>query len=203
MSISAVITADIVNSTILLPEVNKKLRTRLVHVLNPHKSEFFRGDSFQVFIRDAHDALKTIFQIRGEARKLSPELDIRASIGIGTVNPYLKKLSTSVDEAFVLSGRALDTLGKDGARLTIVSGDEKANLGFTAIASFADYILKELTEKQAEVLVELLQGNTQVEVAKKLKKSQSTIHKHAHSTGWPELLKLLDVYKSIVSTISV
>jgi hypothetical protein len=202
MSISAVITADIVNSTFLVPGAAKKLNDRLIQVIGSYKYEFFRGDSFQVFIKDPQQALKIVLQIRGEARKFSLIHDIRSSIGIGEVNPYLKKLSTSTDEAFVLSGRAFDKLAKSEKRLAIISHDEKANHGFSVIASYVDYILRTLTEKQSEVLVELFKSDTQLEVAKKLKKSQSTIHKHAQSTGWHQIVGLLDDYSSLVSTIT-
>lgn len=201
MSISAVITADIVNSTTLSPGAAKKMIDRLTRVITPFKYEFFRGDSFQVYLKEPGKALRVAMQLRGEARKFSALHDIRACIGIGETNPRLKKLSTSTDEAFVLSGRNFDRLTETNTRLAIVSADEKANQGFNAIASFVDYIFRDITEKQSEVLVELLKGDTQQEVAKKLKKSPSTINKHAQSTGWNELMQLLDYYESIVSTI--
>lgn len=201
MSISAVITADIVNSTTLPPSAAKKMIDRLTRVITPFKYEFFRGDSFQVYLKDPRKALKVALLLRGEARKFSSLHDIRACIGIGETNPRLKKLSTSTDEAFVLSGRNFDRLTETNRRLAIVSADEKVNQGFNAISAFIDYIFRDITEKQSEVLVHLLNGDTQQEVAKKLKKSPSTINKHTQSTGWNELIQLLNYYESIVSTI--
>lgn len=201
MVTSAVITGDIVKSTSLEPGTAKKLINRVTQIIGPYKYEFYRGDSFQAYVKDAREALKIVIQIRAEARKFSFVHDIRTSIGIGKVDSHLKKISTSSDEAFVLSGRAFDSLAKTDTRLAIVSNDEKANYGFSAIASFVDFIFRGLTSKQSEVLVELLKSNTQREVAKKLKKSESTIHKHTQSTGWHEILRLLQDYENLVSTI--
>ncbi len=50
--VQAVITGDIVNSTLLDPQQEKKLIKKLSEILEPHKYEFFRGDSFQAFIKD-------------------------------------------------------------------------------------------------------------------------------------------------------
>ena len=57
MNINAVITADIVASTQLSRTDSKKLMKNLLLLLNPHLHEFFRGDSFQVYVKSAEDAL--------------------------------------------------------------------------------------------------------------------------------------------------
>lgn len=201
MSKGAVITADIVNSTLVPAEQMKKLREKLGQVLAGYKHEFFRGDSFQVYLRDPAEALTVVLKVRTEARKLSSLLDVRSAIGIGEANPALKKLSIATDEAFVLSGRAFDRLGKKNDKLAIESGDGHANHGLNVVASFADYIFNDVTEKQAEVLAELLKGFSQQEVTKKLKKSPSTINQHVQSAGWHAVARLLDDYKNLISTI--
>jgi hypothetical protein len=199
MAISAVITADIVNSTLLTPASEKKLVEALSSVLNPNRYEFYRGDSFQVYIKDPGSALRILLQTRVIARKISPDNDIRASIGIGEVNPHLRKLNTATDEAFVLSGRSFDVLSKTSDRLMIQSPNDIFNHAFKVISYFIDYLFKNLTEKQAEVFFVLLENTTQAEVAKKLKKSQSTVNKHIQSGGWHELSNVLTEYRALVS----
>jgi hypothetical protein len=201
MPIGAVITADIVNSTLLTPADEKKLVETLSLVLTSNKYEFYRGDSFQVYIKKPQHALNVLLQTRTIARKISPDHDIRASIGIGEVNTHLRKLSTATDEAFILSGRSFDTLSKTSNRLTIKSSNEIFNHAFKVISIFVDYIFNSLTEKQAEVFFALLGDNTQSEVAKKLKKAQSTVNKHIQSGGWHELAEVLHEYRAIVSKI--
>jgi len=201
MPIGAVITADIVNSTLLTPADEKKLVEMLSLALTPNRYEFYRGDSFQVYIKEPGQALRILLQTRTIARKISPDQDIRASIGIGEVNTHLRKLNTATDEAFVLSGRSFDILSQINNRLMIKSSNDIFNHAFTVISHFTDYIFKSLTEKQAEVFFLLLGNNTQAEVAKKLKKSQSTVNKHIQSGGWHELAEILHEYSAIVSKI--
>jgi hypothetical protein len=207
MTLKAAITADIVNSTKLPSPAEKKLKTALSAILESHKYEFYRGDSFQVFLKSPEDALLIALLIRSAAMKIPPEIsnssiDVRVSIGIGQVNLPIKTLMTATGEAFVLSGRAFDQM-KNGERLVITCNEKNqlVNLSFKLASRFIDYLFQHMTYKQAAVVHELLQNRTQVEAAKKLKKSQATIHKHTQSAGWPELEKLLVEYKQILNSI--
>src|SRR6185436_6358149 len=133
MVTSAVITADIVNSTLISVGLEKKFKEELANVLNLHKYEFYRGDSFQIFVKNPKQALQIVLQMRVTARKVSHINDIRTSIGIGKANPYLKKISTSTDEAFILSGRSFDELAKSERRLIIHSPNSIINIGLNVI----------------------------------------------------------------------
>jgi hypothetical protein len=205
MSVAAVITADIVNSTRLSKADYRKLSKNLEAILQDHQHEFFRGDSLQVFLKDPAGALRLLLQMRTATIKMSSEninTDIRASIGIGYAKLPIKSLSTASGEAFTLSGRAFDKLAKD-QRLTIVCDETQlaVNLGLQVISTFIDYIFRRLTVKQAAVVLELLMNRTQTETAKRLKKSQATVHKHTQSAGWPEIDKLLSNYKDLIKLI--
>ena len=204
MSLAAVITADIVNSTRLSKSDHKKLMNSLLFILQEHKNEFFRGDSFQVYIKSPAEALSIVLQMRTAAMKLSSmqATDIRASIGIGLVNVPVRSLKTASDEPFILSGRAFDKMKPDERLLITASEKNKVvNLGLNVLAQFLDYIFLRLTSKQAAVVFELLMKRTQTETAKRLKKSQATIHKHTQSAGWPQIEKLLAEYQYLIQSI--
>lgn len=207
MRMGAVITGDIVASMHLSKADLRKLIKNLSALLTPYQYEFFRGDSFQVFIKSPEEALSTLLQMRIVAMKLlpgdsSPASDLRASIGIGQIKASVKFLRTASDEAFIISGRTFDKM-KAPQRLLITSNEKNTviNTGLQVIADFVDYIFQRLTTRQAAVVFELLLNRTQTETAKRLKKSQATIHKHAQSAGWPETEKLLADYKLLVSAI--
>jgi hypothetical protein len=200
----AVITADIVNSTKLSRAEYKKLEKGLSALLEPYLHEFFRGDSMQVFVKSPNDALRLLLQLRVAAIKISSQetIDIRASIGISSIKLPVKSLKTASGEAFVLSGRAFDKMAKE-ERLAIVC-DEKnkaVNLGLKIIAQFIDFIFQKLTIKQAAVVSELMMRKTQIEAAKKLKKSQATVHKHTQAAGWPQIEMLLQDYENLIALI--
>ncbi len=201
MANGAVITADIVNSTLFSPEEEKRFMSRALAIFKPYRFEFYRGDSFQILVKDPFEALKPVLLLRVAARKMSIQYDVRAGIGIGEINPRIRKLSTASDPAFVLSGRAFDSLTSSKQRLAISSPDEKMNYALRVISHFLDYLMQDLTEKQAEVLGELLLDRTQLEAARKYKKSISTINKHAKAAGWDEILKLIDEYRQVISIL--
>ncbi|MEJ7588973.1 MAG: hypothetical protein WKI04_15565 [Ferruginibacter sp.] len=207
MATRAVITGDIVNSTKLTAVKEKHLVKVLQQVLLPHQFEFYRGDSFQVYQKEPANALKTALLCRTAAASISlastaDPSDVRISIGIGQVKATIKTLGTAKGEAFTLSGRAFDAIAKTGKRLVFATGNPLANEGLQVIADYIDSIFKGMTGKQAMVIFELLQGETQQRVAEKLKKSKSTINQHVSSGRWEEIEKLLQQYENIINQLS-
>ena len=207
MELKAVLTGDIVNSTKLKPVAEKKLIKILQTVLVNYQFEFYRGDSFQVFVKNAEEALEIALLCRTAAISISKsdqdiKSDIRISIGIGMVQLPVKNLATAKGSAFVLSGRAFDEFLKTDARLSIAVENGLANTAVEIISDYLNQLFKVMTYKQAEVIFELLQHKTQQEVAKFLKKSKSTINQHVMAGGWNEIENLLQQYKSIVHQLS-
>jgi hypothetical protein len=207
MTASAVITADIVNSTALARTELKKLIKNLESLLEKYRFEFYRGDSFQVYVKSPAEALPLVLKARATAMRYSasssPETDIRASIGIGRVKPPVKILHTNTDEAFVLSGRAFDSIGGERLLITCDEANKKIQPGLRIAAHFADYIFRRITTKQAAVVLELLMKRTQVETARKLKKSQATVNKHLQAAGWPDIEELLNEYRLLTEAIEI
>ena len=111
MMLSAVITADIVNSTSLNKHSEKKLFNALKIILATYHYQFYRGDSLQVYIKNGIEVFNTSLLLRTAAKKITDRknrFDLKISIGIGYVNPHVKNLLTAKDPAFILSGRAYD-----------------------------------------------------------------------------------------------
>lgn len=202
MSVSAVLTADIVKFTRLSPVLKKRMIAKLAVVLKKYKFEFYRGDSLQVYIKNPGEALELAFRLRSVARSFSFVNDVRVSIGIGKVVTQPRTLRTATGEAFVLSGRAFDQL-KGGQNLWIQSSNENANIAFRVIGYYSDSIFRRLTSKQSEVVTELLNENTQIQAAKKLKKAQATVNKHAQAAGWAEIEKLISEYKQVINQFNL
>jgi hypothetical protein len=206
MITKAILTGDIVNSTRMEPAEEKKLLRVLQQVLATHPYEFYRGDSFQVYVKEASEALKTALLCRtaaiaGSPEEETPSVDIRVSIGIGEVKTPVKALSTAKGEAFILSGRVFDEIAKTDKRLAIATTNKLANEGLQVIADYINAIFKEMTVKQAEVIFQLLKGQTQQAVADKLDKSKSTIHQHVSAGRWAEIERLLQQYENIIKQL--
>ena len=128
--------------------------------------------------------------------------DVRISIGIAKTKAPVKTLGSARGEAFILSGRAFDEIVKEDTRLAIATTNKLANEGLQVLADYTNAIFKNMTGKQAIVIFELLKGQTQQQVAAKLKKSKSTINQHVNAGKWPEVEKLLQQYKNIINQLS-
>lgn len=209
MAIQAVLTGDIVNSTKLTAAKEAKLSSTLIDMFVDYDSkfEFYRGDSFQAYVKNPVNALRLALLSRSAAIRLFKEdklvlTDIRISIGIGKITTPVRSLKTAKGEAFILSGRKFDEILKNHQRLAISTGNTLANEGLQVIADYLNAIFDAMTGKQAEVIFELLQGEIQKVVAKKFKKTKSTIHQRITAGRWTEIEKLLQQYENIINQIA-
>ena len=220
VSIGAVLTGDIVNSTRLPVQQEEKLVSVLGLFLKNNVHEFYRGDSFQVYIKKPEEALRLALACRALALDITEKGeagisgDIRIGIGVGKIDTPVRKLGTAKGAAFVRSGRQLDELqmGREKAgprlairnadrRMSISCGEPKADIGFEVMADYLDSIYKGMTGKQAAVIVELLQGTTQQQLTVTLNKSKSTISQLANAGRWPEIERLLEQYENLIKLI--
>ncbi len=209
MAVHAVLTGDIVNSTKLTAAKETKLSSTLIEMFVDYDSklEFYRGDSFQAYVKNPENALRLALLSRSATIRLFKEekialSDLRISIGIGEVITPVRSLKTAKGEAFILSGRRLDEIIKNHQRLIITTTNPLANEGLQVIANYLNAIFDEMTGKQAEVIFELLKGEMRKVVAKKFKKTKSTIHQRIISGRWPEIEKLLQQYENIIKLIA-
>jgi hypothetical protein len=206
-SIHAVLTGDIVNSTLLGPDMEELLLKELGKVLSAYLIEFYRGDNFQVYLKEPAGALRVALLCRAKAISLTameeqPALsDIRISIGIGPVALPVRAPGTARGEAFLLSGRGLDEIQKTERRLSISSGSAIADIGFGVMADYLDAIYREMTAKQAAAIVWLLAGATQLEAALKLNKSKSTVSQLVAAGGWSEIERILQQFEMLINQL--
>jgi hypothetical protein len=184
MVIEAIITADIVNSSLLRATEMEELIAALNALIHPYakKHEFYRGDSFHTLLNNPEDGLELATLIRLCARKMQPirlkqSLDVRIAIGLGEIDMPVRKLSTATGEAFVLSGRELDKLSQTEQRLSIVTPSTSANDSFQILSEYSDLLLSNVSTTQSEVMFLLLNGSKESLVAEQLKKTQPTINR--------------------------
>ena len=205
----AVITADIINST---PSWVSEIRRKLEQLISSNQAKteifFYRGDSFQCYLADPYSVYRLALQLRTEVKlfeKDRPQIqtDLKISIGIGSVEMPITQLATAQGEAFLLSGRGLDELGKSENQFKMQCGDAKINASLHGISLFTDYLFQSITFKQAEVLQHLLNHKTQLEIAKLLKKSQSTINSHVQRMGWRQMEELIRLFEKSLNLLNI
>jgi len=207
-SVGAVLTGDIVNSTKLSPIQETRLLDVLGKLLHGHPHEFYRGDSFQAYIKDPSKALRLALTCRAVAVEITTKeeeaikADIRIAIGIGEVNTPVRELGSAKGEAFLLSGRGLDELQRSEQRLAVTCNNKIANIGLQITADYLDSIFRQMTGKQADIIVELLQGITQQQLTISREKAKSTISELANAGRWPEIDRILLQYSQLIELIS-
>ncbi len=145
-----VITGDIVNSR-KLPSTKWISGLKLIlNTLgkNPTDWEIYRGDEFQLEIKNPEEALKVALQIKSYFRTL--HLDARMSIGFGEKTFKTKKISESNGTAFARSGEVLENLKKQKINLAVNSGnsdfDADINLKLRLCLTFMDNWLVQSAE---------------------------------------------------------
>jgi len=204
-----VITGDIVNSSSiknknrqqLLAVLKSSFREINNHVIKDKKSSFeiFRGDSFQAILKKPELTLLASMLIRAKLRSIAKDStkhsskdvwDARIAIGIGQIDYKSHKTIESDGQAFLLSGKTLDGMKKMDHRLQIATPWQDVNSELKVSFAFADAIINDWSNLQAEAFYEMLLTNKmQKDVSKKLDISAVALHLRL-KTGKYECLKL-------------
>jgi len=204
--IKGVITGDLVNSTKIAAEWRQAVVDALhkcaadFSPLTPINIEMYRGDSFQVVVDNPEYALTVAVALRAKLRASTPEKkeiwDARVSIGIGEVSFESDNIVTSDGEAFRLSGRAFDTMGK--RRLTISTPWCDFNTYIELVTRFADEVVSSWTAKQAKVVCHTLKSpKTQKDMAAELGLSNQNFNSHWTSAKVQLILDYIEYYKML------
>ncbi|MBU2878120.1 hypothetical protein [Aliiglaciecola lipolytica] len=189
----AVISGDVVNSTQLTAKQFDQLLQRIkdiqqwiseVNNLNTHSIK--RGDEFQTLIHDISNVLRYTIVYRVGIKALGKDFDSRISFAIASNAQLRESVSESMGEAFVLSGRGLKALKSD--RLLFSSDRPELTDYFDLLFKYLDRQLTDLTPRQCEVMLPMLQTNQELSVsdlAGKLNVAIATVSKSLKASGWP------------------
>lgn len=206
--VKGVITGDIVDSSLIPNEWKSTIISVLENVIsdfNPSASsklEMFRGDSFQIVVGDKSMALTIAIAIRAALRARTPDQedlwDARISVGVGEVSFESDSILTSDGEAFRLSGREFDALGK--RRLSVLTSSENINDELKVTTSFADEFITRWTARQAEVVYAKLHSDLpQKELARSLGMTVPNFSKHWNLGHGALMLTYIERYKKLIN----
>lgn len=168
---------------------------------NPTNWELYRGDEFQIEIKNPEEAFITTVLIKAYLKSL--KLDARMSIGIGNKSYKAKKISESNGTAFIYSGATFENLKKNKNTLAIQTNNadfnHQMNLLFKLGLTFIDGWLSQSAEF---VIVALQNPNlSQEELGQKLKINQAAVSRRRKRAQFDLLLELNDYYKSQVKLL--
>ena len=192
---TSVITGDIIGSR---QQTSKHWVEDLKKILSPFGEtpsqwEVYRGDEFQIEIKNPEEALWSAILIKAHLRAL--KLDARMSIGFGDKTHEAEKISESNGGAFIHSGELFETLKKQKVTLAIRTGDavfdEKLNLMLQLALTFMDNWLAQ----QAEFVAAAIENPTlsQEELGQKLGINQAAVSRRQKRAQF-DLVMNLDRY---------
>lgn len=201
----SVITGDIIDSR-NVPKPRRWLAT-LKKVLNtfgrsPKIWEIYRGDSFQLEIKDVYAAFEATILIKASIRTIR-DLDVRMAIGVGEKTYHAKKITESNGEAFVFSGEKFEGLKREKQNLAIKTSsetfDEEINLYFR----LALIAMDNWTPNSAEMVLLSMKnpGISQEELGKIIGIRQNTVSERQKRSYLDEIIALNAMYKKKVEQL--
>jgi hypothetical protein len=197
----SIITGDIIKS--------RKYQSRISHGKfkkfldqygsRPKNWDIYRGDEFQIEIKDPREALMASIQTKALIRSIK-NLNVRLSIGIGTKTHNANRITESNGSAFVYSGEKLEELKKQkitmGVKTENPDFDEKINL----MLRLALISIDQWSTVSAEqiYLFTTLPEKSQLELAKKLRIKQSAISQRLSRANYEDIMLLEKYFRNAV-----
>lgn len=201
----SIITGDIVNSrkkkSIIWIDNFKKL----LHTFgkSPLDWEIFRGDEFQIEIKNPEDVFYVALQIKAYFRSIN--LDVRMSIGLGNKDYKSKKISESNGTAFARSGEVFETLKKQKINLAVNSGiidfDLEINLVLRLCLTFMDNWLVQSAEFVQVAIIN--QKLSQEEIGTILGINQAAVSRRRKRANFDLLLETDKLFRLKVRNLNV
>ena len=208
---TSVLTGDIINSTSVINQdlwlIPLKKCLKFV-CKDDSKYEIFRGDSFQIEIKDITKSLRTAIYIKACIKSIK-DFDVRIAIGIGSKTFEGTNISESNGSAFQNSGGLLEFMKRNKINLRIKADSNKPegpyefNKSFNIHLRFASLIMDSWTVNSAEavkLLMETDYGNQNL-IAKEIGISQDAVSKRLKRANIYELLELNELYEDQVKKL--
>lgn len=203
-NITAVITGDIIqsrktNNPLWLPKLKKILSTQ---GKSPRTWQIYRGDSFQVEVKDPAQALLTAIRIKSSIKTIK-NLDVRMAIGLGEKKYVSPKITESDGEAFLHSGEKFETLKKVKQTLAIKTPwpdfDKEMNI-FLRLAAIP---MNDWTPSSAELIALLINNRTltQKALARRLGVTQPSVSERQNRSHYDEIMALEALYKEKITKL--
>lgn len=195
---TSVITGDIINSRRTtnpsgwLTALKKALSE---YGKSPGTWEIYRGDSFQVEIKDATSSFLAAIKIKASIKAFT-NLDVRMAIGIGKKTFKALKITESNGDAFVNSGEMFESIKKNKQTLGIKTPWPEMDKELNLILSLASIAMDKWTPSSAELVKLSLQLNTSSQkiLGRKLKIGQSSVSERQARAYYKEMMDAEDFF---------
>lgn len=201
---TSVITGDIINSQQEKPaKWLKALKNALIKWGDtPKQWEIYRGDSFQLEIKDPANALAAAILIKSSIKSVK-NMDVRMAIGIGEKKYNARKITESNGSAFVYSGEILEELKSLNQNLAVKSADLIFNKEINLYLKLASLIMDGWSSSAAGTVNAALQqpGKSQEALGKLLKVRQNTVSTRLKRARFDEIREVIQMYEEKVAQL--
>lgn len=204
----AVLTCDFVDFS-KLKKIDRTAIIDQLHLYLEDKNQseeknfhLYRGDSIQAVVPVSQAlyeavALKAwLKSIQLNMAKKTSILDIRISIGIGTMDYEGKSILESDGSAFRFSGRKLDEMKQNKESLAITMASDEGNEQWAVILSLLTFVIDSWTIASAEIVDLLLKDYSDTEIQSHLGISQPAVSLRKKHAGWTLISKTLLYFES-------
>ena len=194
----AVITGDVINSKKNAPRI---WLTPLKKELNsigktPKIWEIYRGDSFQVVINKAEDALLVAMKLKASLKAVKG-INVRMAIGIGKRTYNAAKVTESNGSAFVNSGEKFEMLKQQKQNLAIKSDFEQFDEEINLYLKLALIAMNNWTVNTAEIVSVAMENpdKSQQQLGQMVGIKQSAISTRLRRAYYEEIMEVNEMYK--------
>lgn len=185
MTFHLVITGDIIHSrkydsSEWLPQLEQALK------LYSTDFDVFRGDSFQAEL-PLSNLFSSIFYLKSVIRQ-KEGMDVRMGIGVGEISYRDSSIKKTSGEAFVNSGKALDSLNKES--LAFISPWEELDEQINLILTLSTRLVDQWTANMAEAVQMVMNhpDKSQLEITQLLKRThQSQVSRELNKANYTKL----------------
>lgn len=202
---TSVITGDIINSRKQKePEVWMITLKKVLSSLSADTKywEIYRGDSFQIEIRDYYASFMAAIYIKATI-KMIKGLDVRLAIGVGNKTYNGNDVTESNGEAFVFSGDIMETLKKEKQNLRIKTKNNEINKELNLYFRFALITMDSWSVNSAEIVKLSIENPKalQSELGQLIGISQNAISNRQKRAHLEEILELDHMYRHKMNSL--
>jgi hypothetical protein len=200
---TSIITGDIISSRDLKsPDTWLDPLKNLFEQIGPYPAiwDIYRGDAFQLEVTNPADALRVALRIKAQV-KSKAGLGARMAIGVGNKDYAASRITESNGDAFILSGERYENLKKEKISLAIETPWTDINRQLNVSIRLALIAIDSWSRMSAEFVTIRMNSPqlTQVQLAKKLGISQSSVSARQKRSYYDEIMELELLYRELIS----
>jgi len=200
----AIITGDVINSSDNHPSHwLSALKTVFNRIgKSPGVWEIYRGDSFQLMVKDPVQALTRAIEIKATVKTL-PGMDVRMAIGLGEMTYQASRITESNGTAFIHSGEKFERLKKEKQNLALQSDWDDFDREMNLLLKLGLIAMDNWTENAAEIMSMVLENAavSQETLGSMLHIRQSAVSRRLKRAYYDEIMALAEWYQTRINML--